>query len=257
MLQSKDAIASAPGYPTEARTVKSYSKTGFHLVVPGRNGKYTCDCPNFQSLSICSHSVSVPELNKKLPDFIQWFRKLKKLPSLTPLTMGNVSKGCGRKGGRPPRKKKAIKTATKRVELNPIPIHSTTGNTTPVRSTTPLTVTDFTQDTDFANQSSSHDSTSPTISSCMPSAFPVYPSPFQTSSNPIQMSPFFPQPFPVYQSINSPWCNATYTSQGDQTVHQLFSTPHSQSISNPQQPFNLKFVEGNISICFGCKNRYP
>ena len=105
--------------------------------------------------------------------------------------------------------------------------------------------------------SSSHDSTSPTISSCMPSAFPVYPSPFQTSSNPIQMSPFFPQPFPVYQSINSPWCNATYTSQGDLTVHQLFSTPHSQSISNPQQPFNLKFVEGNISICFGCKNRYP
>ena len=72
-------------------------------------------------------------------------------------------------------KKKANETATKRVELNLISPHSTTDSTTPVNSTTPFAVTDFTQDTDFATQSSSHDSTSPTVSSCMPSTFPVYP----------------------------------------------------------------------------------
>jgi hypothetical protein len=71
LLQSNDAIASAPGHATGARTVKSFSKVGFHLVVPGKGGRFTCDCQNYRSLNLCSHAGAVAELNLKQVDFIQ------------------------------------------------------------------------------------------------------------------------------------------------------------------------------------------
>ena len=70
-------MASAPGYPSEARTVQSVSKTGFHLVTPGNNSKFNCDCANYRSLSICSHVVAVAEVNGKLNQFVKWYRKAK------------------------------------------------------------------------------------------------------------------------------------------------------------------------------------
>lgn len=77
------AIARAPGYPPHARTVKSSLKSGLHLVIPGPGGKFTCDWPNYHSLNVCSPSVAIAEVNGKLEQFTQWYRKSKKLPSLT------------------------------------------------------------------------------------------------------------------------------------------------------------------------------
>ena len=104
-----------PGHPPEARTVQSTSQTGFHVVTPGSNGKFSCDCANYQSLSLCSHVVAVAEINHKLTAFLEWCKKYKRSqPNVSKLLMKDVSKGIGRKGGKP---------AAKRVELNPLPAH--------------------------------------------------------------------------------------------------------------------------------------
>ena len=77
LVNTKEAMAPAPGHPAEARTVESTSKTGFHLVIPGPSGKFTCDCANYNSLSLCSHAVAVTEINGRLDKFVEWHRKLK------------------------------------------------------------------------------------------------------------------------------------------------------------------------------------
>ena len=110
-------MAAAPGYPPEARTVQSASKTGFHLVTPGSNNKFNCDCANNRSLGICSHVVAVAEVNGKLKQFIEWYRKAKKMPSLTKLATSDMPKGRGRKGGRVPRKKQTKTPIATRVDL--------------------------------------------------------------------------------------------------------------------------------------------
>ena len=64
-------MAPAPGHPPEARTVQNTSKTGFHLLVPGSSGKFSCDCANYPSLSLCSHAVVVAAMNGKLAQFVE------------------------------------------------------------------------------------------------------------------------------------------------------------------------------------------
>ena len=80
LVNTSGAMAPAPGHPPEARTVQRTSKTGFHLVIPGSSGKFTCDCANYNSLSLCSHAVAVAEINGKLTQFVEWHRKCKKSP---------------------------------------------------------------------------------------------------------------------------------------------------------------------------------
>ena len=110
-------MAAAPGYPSEARTVKSISKVGFNLVIPGNGGKFSCECANYRSLGVCSHAVAVAEVNGKLPQFVDWFRKTKKLPNLSKLAMKDIPKESGCKGGKAPRKKKKSEPITSRVSL--------------------------------------------------------------------------------------------------------------------------------------------
>ena len=107
-MTSEGAIAAAPGLASRARTVISRSRPGFHTVVPGKGGRFTCDnCPNYKSLGICSHTVAVAETNGMLHDFITWFRKSKNVtPNLTKLLTSDMPQGRGRKGGKCPRKRK-------------------------------------------------------------------------------------------------------------------------------------------------------
>ena len=117
LLCQEGSMAPAPGYPPEARTVQSTSKTGFHLVTSASNGRFSCDCANYRSLNIiCSHSVVVAEVNKKLGHFVEWYRKANKLPSLSKLATADVPKGRGRKGGQPPCKKQRKVPISTRVD---------------------------------------------------------------------------------------------------------------------------------------------
>ena len=108
LLTLEGAIAAAPGLASQARTVISKSRLGFHTVVPGKGGRFTCDnCPNYKSLGICSHTVAVAEANGVLPEFITWFRRSKNVtPNLTKLLTSDMPQGRGRKGGKGPRRRK-------------------------------------------------------------------------------------------------------------------------------------------------------
>ena len=120
LVNTKGAMAPAPGHPPEVRTVESTSKKGFYLVITGSSGRFTCNCANYQSLSLCSHAVAVAEINGRLEEFVEWHRKLKKSPSVTKLLVKDAYKGCGRKGGKAPPKKKKVEPIRERVELTPV-----------------------------------------------------------------------------------------------------------------------------------------
>lgn len=57
-----------------------------------------------------------------------------------------------------------------------------------------------------------------------------------------------------------PWWQSSYVNHaGDQTVKQ-FVSPHpptvSQPFPNPTPTFRIRLIEGNISMCYGCRNKY-
>ena len=68
LVTDPSAISPAPGFDTKSRMVVSRSGKRPHLVSCSKQGKYTCDneCPNWKSMSICSHSVAVAQVNGSL-----------------------------------------------------------------------------------------------------------------------------------------------------------------------------------------------
>ena len=92
-----------------------------HLVTAKKNGQYACDndCPNWKSLGICSHSVVAAEDNGDLQTFVEWVKRVKKVPNTTKLVTTKMPKGRGRKGTAPPckRKKKEVVTRKQFTEI--------------------------------------------------------------------------------------------------------------------------------------------
>ena len=186
LLSSSNAIAVAPGLDLKSHTVISTSGNRPHLVQAKKTGQYVCDkaCGNWNSLSICSHTVAVSELNGELFKFVTWFVKAKKNPSVTKLVLTGMPEGRGRKGGKRPQPKKkalAVQTRTSIAELSGV------------------TVTDAT---------SSRSSASRGANLRMPS----HPPPL------VHVTPRSPSPI--------------------------------------SEPFVLCFVTGNISVCYGCRQKY-
>ena len=96
--------------------MKSYSQSRPHLIKVKKCGQYCCDgdCPNWQSLHLCSHTVATAEKEGELQAFVQWYKKLRAKPSLTKLITTTMPKGRGCKGGiAPPKKKKKISGTSK------------------------------------------------------------------------------------------------------------------------------------------------
>ena len=114
LLNSPGSITPAPGNSSQARMVMSRSGHHPHLVSPCKGvGKFKCDavCANFKSLSICSLTVAVAELNDLLPDFNS-FKKAKKKPNFTKLSVHDMPASRGRKGSQAPRQHKHALTPT-------------------------------------------------------------------------------------------------------------------------------------------------
>ena len=104
---SVNSIVPAPGYSHEARMVASRTGARPHLVTKGKDAMYHCDseCANYCSLKICSHTVSVAEINGDLATFVELFSKKAKPPNITKLALHGMPSGRGRKGQQPPRKR--------------------------------------------------------------------------------------------------------------------------------------------------------
>ena len=56
--------------------VKSYSGSRPHLVKVKKCAQYCCDgdCPNWQSLHLCSHTVATAEKAGQLQAFVEWYK---------------------------------------------------------------------------------------------------------------------------------------------------------------------------------------
>ena len=185
LITTPNMIAPAPGLDLKSHTVVSASGKRPHMVSVKKTGQYVCDkgCGNWNSLSICSHTVAVAEINGELSKYISWFVKAKKKPSVTKLVTTGMPDGRGRKGGKVAQRKKTVT----------------------VTSRTPISVVSGTE----SQVSNAADN------SC--------------SSTSVRM-PSHPPPLIHY-------------------------TP--QSLTPLSEPFVLCFVTGNISVCYGCRQKYP
>ena len=96
LVNTSNAIVPAPGQDPEARMVLSYSGKLPHMVTPTKGGGFSCDsnCPNWKAMGICSHTVAVAEVNKKLQPFLS--SKKKKGVNFTKLLTTSMPKGRGR-----------------------------------------------------------------------------------------------------------------------------------------------------------------
>ena len=119
LISADNAIVPAPGQGPEARMVLSYSGKAPHMVTPKKGGDFSCDssCLNFKSMGICSHTVAVAEINKKLSLFLST-KKRKRSANVTSVLTTNMPKGRGRKGGTAPRSRKQSQPITARIPMS-------------------------------------------------------------------------------------------------------------------------------------------
>ena len=167
------------------------------------------------------------DLCKKLPEFIQKFKKTKQTPNITKFAEATMPKGRGRKGSEPPRKRKKTSSTpeVQRVQ-NPAFLSSLTveDSSQPAVNATSQCNVNSSNAANNVQPSSGYPSLSNAPTCCWP-----YPSwfspPYQNFS-----------PLPQAQSVASPYQNA--------------------SPPPPSSPFQLCKLGGNINICFGCRNKY-
>ena len=120
LIVTDGALTPAPGQSSKARMVLSYSGRVPHMVVPKKNGEYSCDsnCANWNSMGICSHCVAVAHVNGELSEFVAAKGKQKKTPNVSRLLVTGMPRGRGRKGGVPSRSKKQYQEISRWIEMN-------------------------------------------------------------------------------------------------------------------------------------------
>ena len=105
LLNDENLITATPGVDRRARAVFSYSSETPHIVRFKGNGQYVCDCncPQWVSSRICSHTVAVAQVNNSLKDFLEWHTGSSSQPNITSLAMSGMPSGRGRKKNQIPR----------------------------------------------------------------------------------------------------------------------------------------------------------
>lgn len=107
LLGKHNAVVLAPGCDEKARMVESRRyKERPHLVTPGKQkGEYRCEknCPHFNGVRICSHTVVTAQQNGELLDFLNHYKQscAKKGINLSLTVRTDMPKHPGRKGGVP------------------------------------------------------------------------------------------------------------------------------------------------------------
>lgn len=215
----------------------SYSGKSPHMVTAINGGGFSCDasCPNWKSISFCSHTVAVAEVNGKLIQFVDFLRKKAKVPSVTKLVTCHMPRGRGRKGGTTTTRRKS-QAPTTRVSM-------TVGAVGGQDAGGGISVAVG----DVGNQMISPESigsqvntaaVAPSMPGCSPfSSIPTMQPPYYPGSYYSTYSPFGPYPYPANTFF--PGSPGTFSQQ---------------SSSNPYQ---LSFIKGNISTCIACHNKYP
>ena len=227
-----------------------------------KSGQFSCDssCPMWQSSKICAHCIAAAEFAHCLEDFVLWYNKSKSTPNLTKLSKVDMPKGTGRKGEKPPRKKKrgsttcftlVDKSTNSSVECDGsnVPVSSVRStdctvsrqsdwNGTPSCNATPRSSFSpsnpwmyMPSQTQYGCQPSYYASPAMSNNFCFSAGSPYSPlgcHMWNTSFS----APFMPQPHSVMQ----------------QQVHN--NVQHQEQNSNP---FFVRFIVGNIRVCQGCR----
>ena len=273
-----NAVVPAPGFGDKDRMVKSKSGSAPHLVKVS-NCQYLCDsqCPQFKSITICSHVVAAAESNGDLASFVEWYciRRGHNVPNLMQMAVHGMPPGAGNKGGKVARKKGKPKQAPTDENRVPMNVSSCSPDITKLHHTDATTETGHSSQQSISSstntvfqQSSHHQSMDHT-------SYPRMCSPIHHSPPPslllYQSTPFPYGPYPPYQPPYPSLPLTPYSTQLPSSPHQqnlpqtLYSPNH--SIMSPFQGifqqndynsdyFKVCFKIGNISICNGCQTSF-
>jgi len=113
LLGNENGIVRAPGCGEKARMVESRRlKERPHLVTPGKKkGEYRCEknCPHYNGIRICSHTVATAQQNGELLDFLALYQRssLKRGTNLSNTATTDMPKNPGRKGSVPSTSKRS------------------------------------------------------------------------------------------------------------------------------------------------------
>ena len=114
LINTSGQIVEGPcssSFSTKCYIVASKTSDRSHIVQHNnKSGQFCCDssCPMWQSSKICAHCIASAEFSQCLEEFVLWYNKSKSKskPNLDKLSKVDMPKGSGRKGEKPPRKKK-------------------------------------------------------------------------------------------------------------------------------------------------------
>lgn len=99
---------------TAPRTVIVASKSSPRprVVTCTSKGVLSCEssCPDWAAIRICSHSIAAAHFRSELTEFLEKYCKKKCTPNLTHLSKVGMPKGAGRKGDKPPHKRRCPET---------------------------------------------------------------------------------------------------------------------------------------------------
>ena len=248
IVDDATAIAHVPGGKSKDRFIISRSQKQPHLVTAKNNSEYNCDdrCPHYQSLSICAHTIAAAYVNGEFSAFQKWFRTCKRQQNsnLYQLSKHGMPAGAGRKGSKPPRQRKRAHDIRDEHQSLPlllsIPDSSQTQpSSEPQPSVQVLSASSLGQQTpsqglsasSLGQQTPSQGLSTTSLGQWIPSQGLSAASLGQQTPSPslllpsTVMMPYPPQPPPLLPSQ----C----------------------------QPFSVRFISGNISVCSGCKQRFP
>ena len=131
-----DSIVPCPGFQSGFAVASAQDPAKPHIVIPLASGEVRCHgCPQYDRLSICSHTVAVAEKKSILWKFLAWYTKNRDKPNFSQAANQGMPDGRGKKGERAPRKQRSKKQGQ-----NPLPtdfvdrLHTVTANTVQPRS---------------------------------------------------------------------------------------------------------------------------
>lgn len=238
LLNGDNLITPAPGDDKTAKMVKSYSSPVPHLVTKCSSGQYKCDskCLNWSSSQLCSHSIAVAELNSDLLSFLSWYNASSVQPNITTVAMAGLPVGRGRKGGTKRTRSRTTERKAPEVYVSRPVFQSVISSGGECSGTTAVVT-------------ASNENRSSTLSTGSSAAALTTPATLTTPRPLIQLA----APSATVQSavVGQITMSSSFSPLGS------FSSPISSSstIQQPNtNPFYVKFLQGNIRMCQGCRS---
>lgn len=240
LLQADNSIVRAPGYATQSWVVaRSSSSRAKPYFVSIQKGHYECesDCIYYHTSKVCAHIVAVAKTNGDLEKFVGWHKKRQHGVNVTNLAESGLPKSCigkktsTRKGVSKKKSAKISKVIARASESSWKPraalktVCSSTVTPQPI-------ISHSTSSSEFQHGHTTSMSSSSSLDPTTMGSLSTSSSFHQATAAP--SSSF--RCLPTLPATPSPTAGNFYRQQ--------------------MNPFMITFIQGNISVCFGCKQYY-